>query len=174
MSRVANMPIPLSKELSVERQSNLLTIKAGKKSITVIIPTGVEPVISEQNIVVQFNEKDKMQAGTFRANTYNAVIGLTKGFEKKMLLVGVGYKVAKEGESLNFSLGFSHPVTYNCKDGVSFDVLSATEFVVKGVDKQMVGQVASEIRSFRPPEPYKGKGVRYADEVIELKETKKK
>ncbi len=113
-------------------------------------------------------------SGTTRAIIHNMVVGVTDGFEKKLELVGVGYRAQAKGKTLNLTLGFSHPVDYALPEGVTADTPSQTEIVVKGIDKQKVGQVAAEIRAFRPPEPYKGKGVRYADEVIVRKEAKKK
>ena len=112
--------------------------------------------------------------GTMRANLQNMVTGVSKGFEKRLTLVGVGYRAQAQGATLNLSLGFSHPVVYPLPDGVKAECPTQTEIVIKGVDKQKIGQVASEIRAFRKPEPYKGKGVRYADEVVIIKETKKK
>jgi len=112
--------------------------------------------------------------GTVRANLNNMVNGVAKGFEKKLTLVGVGYRAQAQGDVLNLSLGFSHPVAHKMPAGVKVEVPTQTEVLIKGVDKQLVGQVAAEIRAYRPPEPYKGKGVRYADEVVALKETKKK
>ena len=123
-------------------------------------------------------ENDSREAnalsGTFRALVANMVKGVSDGFEKKLQLVGVGYRAQAQGKALNLSLGFSHPVVYNLPDGITAQMPSQTEIVISGADRQKVGQVAAEIRGFRPPEPYKGKGVRYADETVVLKETKKK
>jgi large subunit ribosomal protein L6 len=116
----------------------------------------------------------KAMSGTVRALVANMVQGVSKGFEKKLSLIGVGYKAAAQGKSLNLSLGFSHPVDYALPEGIKAETPSPTEIVIKGIDKQRVGQVAAEVRAFRPPEPYKGKGVRYIDEVVQIKETKKK
>ena len=112
-------------------------------------------------------------AGTFRSLINNMVVGVSDGFEKKLSLVGVGYRAQSQGKTLNLALGFSHPIEYEAPEGISIEVPSQTEIVIKGCDKQKVGQVASEIRAFRPPEPYKGKGVRYADERVVRKEAKK-
>ena len=113
-------------------------------------------------------------SGTMRALVANMVQGVSKGFEKKLSLIGVGYKAAAQGTSLNLALGFSHPVDYALPAGVKAETPTPTEIVIRGIDKQRVGQVAAEVRAFRPPEPYKGKGVRYVDEVVQIKETKKK
>jgi large subunit ribosomal protein L6 len=113
-------------------------------------------------------------SGTVRALVNNMVIGVTKGFERKLNLVGVGYRAQAQGDKLNLTLGFSHPVVHQMPDGVKAETPSQTEIVIKGIDKQQVGQVAAEVRAYRQPEPYKGKGVRYSDEVVVLKETKKK
>jgi large subunit ribosomal protein L6 len=118
-------------------------------------------------------EADAM-SGTLRALLANMVVGVTKGFERKLTLVGVGYRAQAQGEKLNLSLGFSHPVVHQMPKGVKVETPTQTEILIKGIDKQQVGQVAAEVRAYRPPEPYKGKGVRYADEVVVLKETKKK
>jgi len=114
------------------------------------------------------------QAGTARANTFNLIKGVTEGWEKKLTLIGVGYRAQARGKVLNLTLGFSHPVNYDLPEGVSVETPSQTEVVVKGIDKQKVGQAAAEIRAFRPPEPYKGKGVRYTDEQVVRKDAKKK
>ena len=119
-------------------------------------------------------ENGSAHSGTMRALLANMVTGVTKGFEKKLTLVGVGYRAQALGAKLNLSLGYSHPVVHDMPDGIKVETPSQTEIVIKGIDKQVVGQVAAEVRGYRPPEPYKGKGVRYADEVIVLKETKKK
>ena len=119
-------------------------------------------------------ENGSAHSGTVRALLANMVTGVTKGFEKKLTLVGVGYRAQAQGAKLNLSLGYSHPVVHDMPDGIKVETPSQTEIVIKGIDKQVVGQVAAEVRGYRPPEPYKGKGVRYADEVIVLKETKKK
>jgi large subunit ribosomal protein L6 len=116
----------------------------------------------------------KAMSGTLRAVVANMVQGVHKGFEKKLSLVGVGYKAAAQGKTLNLALGFSHPVDYALPEGIKAETPSPTEILIKGIDKQRVGQVAAEVRAFRPPEPYKGKGVRYANEVVIIKETKKK
>jgi large subunit ribosomal protein L6 len=124
--------------------------------------------------VVNDSRHAKAMSGTLRALVANMVHGVSKGFEKKLSLIGVGYKAAAQGKSLNLALGFSHPVDYALPEGIKAETPTPTEIVIKGIDKQRVGQVAAEVRAFRPPEPYKGKGVRYIDEVVQIKETKKK
>jgi large subunit ribosomal protein L6 len=136
-------------------------------------------LIENQNNELSFkvaneSREAKAMSGTLRALVFNMVQGVSQGFEKKLSLVGVGYKAAAQGKSLNLSLGFSHPVDYALPEGIKAETPSPTEIVIKGIDKQRVGQVAAEVRAFRPPEPYKGKGVRYIDEVVIIKETKKK
>ena len=125
-------------------------------------------------VVAKDSQQANAMSGTLRALVNNMVTGVTKGFERRLTLVGVGYRAQAQGDKLNLSLGYSHPVVHNMPQGVKVETPSQTEIVIRGVDKQLVGQVAAEIRAYRPPEPYKGKGVRYADEVVVLKETKKK
>jgi large subunit ribosomal protein L6 len=142
---------PLSPHLRVKREANQVLVEAGDESI----------------------QADAM-SGTLRALLANMVQGVSKGFERKLTLVGVGYRAQAQGDKLNLSLGFSHPVVHQMPKGVKVETPTQTEILIKGIDKQQVGQVAAEVRAYRPPEPYKGKGVRYADEVVILKETKKK
>ena len=135
---------------------------------------GVKVLQGDKQLEVQFDASNRMQAGATRAHLANIVTGISKGYERKLELVGVGYRAAVQGKTLNLTLGFSHPVSVDMPEGVSVEAPSQTEIVIKGIDKQRVGQVAAEIRELRPPEPYKGKGVRYAGEQISLKEGKKK
>ncbi|MDD3763861.1 MAG: 50S ribosomal protein L6 [Nevskiales bacterium] len=176
MSRVAKMPIPLPAGVQIEATDGEVTVKGAKATLTVRIPPAVtfdvapgEAKVSEASI-----KANAMAAGTARAVVNNAVVGVSTGYEIKLNLVGVGYRAAAQGNKVNLSLGFSHPIEYPVPAGVTVETPNQTEVVVKGADKKMVGQVASDIRRFRPPEPYKGKGVRYATERVVLKEGKKK
>ena len=177
MSRVAKKPVELPKGVEINIDGQAITVKGGKGSLSRDIHNSVG--ITQQDNVVSFAPKDGSKAamaltGTTRALVNNMVIGVTEGFQKKLELVGVGYRAQAQGQKLNLTLGFSHPVEYAVPEGVSVETPSQTEVLVTGVDKQKVGQVAAEIRAYRPPEPYKGKGVKYADEVIVRKEAKKK
>jgi large subunit ribosomal protein L6 len=176
MSRVANNPIQLPKGVEVTL-GDMITVKGPLGSLTQKASAYVK--VSKDGEVITFvPNNDSIQAnamsGTMRALLANMVNGVSKGFEKKLTLVGVGYRAQAQGENLNLSLGFSHPVVHKMPAGVKAETPSQTEIIVKGIDRQKVGQVAADIRAYRPPEPYKGKGVRYADEVVVLKETKKK
>lgn len=177
MSRIANKPvtIPAGVEVKVSGQAVSVKGKNGQLSIDVH-----ENVNVEQNEgALHFSGQEGVagsvaMAGTMRSLAANLVVGVTQGFEKKLTLVGVGYRAQAQGKVLNLTLGFSHPVNYAVPDGITIETPSQTEIVVKGMDKQVVGQVAAEIRAYRPPEPYKGKGVRYNDEHVLRKEAKKK
>jgi len=156
---------------------DVVTVKGKKGSLQLNMHPAVE-ILNKDNVLTfaprdQDSKSDAM-AGTFRALLNNMVTGVTAGFEKKLELVGVGYRAQVQGKALNLTLGFSHPVVYPIPEGITAETPSQTEIIVKGMDKQKVGQVAADIRAFRPPEPYKGKGVKYADEVIARKEAKKK
>ena len=177
MSRIAKLPVPLPKGVEAVISDSAVTIKAGKSALALSLHPSV--VVKNENGMLRVSLKEGHAeadacAGTMRALLSNAVKGVTKGFEKKLELVGVGYRAQTQGKTLNLTLGFSHPVNYKVPEGVSIDTPSQTEIVIKGTDRQKVGQVAAEIRGFRPPEPYKGKGVRYANERVVLKEAKKK
>lgn len=176
MSRVAKMPVKLPAGVQVSSADGLLTVKSAKTSLSVRVPPKVQIDVQGDTISVSAASvtADNMQAGTFRALLNNAVVGVSKGYEKKLNLVGVGYRAAVAGKKVNLSLGFSHPVEYPIPEGITVETPTQTEIIVKGADKKMVGQVASDIRAYRPPEPYKGKGVRYSTEKVELKEAKKK
>ena len=156
---------------------DVVTVKGKKGSLQLNLHPAVE-IVNKDNVLTfaprDQSPKSDAMAGTFRALLNNMVTGVTAGFEKKLELVGVGYRAQVQGKALNLTLGFSHPVVYPIPEGITAETPSQTEIVVKGVDKQKVGQVAADIRAFRPPEPYKGKGVKYADEVIARKEAKKK
>ena len=177
MSRVAKAPVAIPAGVEVKLAGDKLTIKGKQGELALDIHASV--AISQEENVLKFAPKaaDKQSnalAGTFRALVNNMVTGVSVGFEKKLLLQGVGYRAKAAGNTLNLSLGFSHPVDYTLPEGVTAETPSQTEVVIKGIDKQKVGQVAAEIRGYRPPEPYKGKGVRYADENVRRKEAKKK
>ncbi len=176
MSRVAKALIELPQGVTASISPELVTIKGGKGSLTLPLKKGISVVQEEKRLAVKYTADDAlgMQAGATRAHLANMVLGVTKGYERKLELVGVGFRAQVQGKALNLTLGFSHPVSYAIPEGIVIETPSQTEIVVKGVDRQRVGQVAAEIRGLRPPEPYKGKGVRYANEKIELKEGKKK
>jgi large subunit ribosomal protein L6 len=174
MSRVAKAPIALPSGTDLKVEGAQVQVKGPKGTLTLELHPGVSLVRNENQITVKpANDSDMAMAGTFRSLVNNLVVGVSAGFEKKLALVGVGYRAQVQGNNLTLALGFSHPVEYTAPAGITIEVPSQTEIVVKGCDKQKVGQVAAEIRSFRPPEPYKGKGVRYADEHVARKEAKK-
>jgi large subunit ribosomal protein L6 len=177
MSRVAKKPVDLPKGVTATLESGSVTVKGAKGSLTLPLVRGITVAQEEQQLLVKVDDGAKSlvpAAGATRAHLANMVTGVTSGFERKLELVGVGYRASVQGTALNLTLGFSHPVNYPVPEGVSIETPSQTEVLVKGIDRQKVGQVAAEIRAFRPPEPYKGKGVRYAGEKIVLKEGKKK
>ena len=177
MSRVAKMPIvvPAGAEVAISAQA--ITVK-GPLGVLSQALTGQVKVENNAGTLSFVAANDSREAnamsGTLRALVNNMVTGVTKGFEKKLNLVGVGYKAQAQGDKLNLSLGFSHPVVHAMPAGVTCATATPTEIIIKGIDRQQVGQVAAEVRAYRSPEPYKGKGVRYADEVVKIKETKKK
>ncbi|HEY6021241.1 MAG TPA: 50S ribosomal protein L6 [Candidatus Paceibacterota bacterium] len=177
MSRVAKNPIALPAGVDVALAANQITVKGPLGTLKQALNTDVAVERQGDTLVCKAtNETARSNAmsGTIRALVANMVVGVTKGFERKLTLVGVGYRAQAAGDALNLSLGFSHPVVHKMPSGVKVATPSQTEIVLTGADKQQVGQVAAEIRAYRQPEPYKGKGVRYADEVVILKETKKK
>ena len=177
MSRVAKNPVALPKGVEVSLAGGNVTVKGPLGSLTLNRNPAVEVVVEGEQLMVKpvaGAENANALSGTTRALLANLVNGVSKGFEKKLTLVGVGYRAAAQGDTLNLSLGFSHPVAHKMPAGVKVETPSQTEVLIKGIDKQQVGQVAAEIRAYRKPEPYKGKGVRYADEVVILKETTKK
>ncbi len=177
MSRVAKNPIQLPAGVEVTLAANEISVKGALGTLTQALRSDVS-VQREGEQLLCTASNDSMQAnamsGTIRALIANMVVGVSKGFERKLTLVGVGYRALAAGDTLNLTLGYSHPVVYKMPNGVSVATPTQTEIVLKSTNKQRVGQVAAEIRAFREPEPYKGKGVRYADEVVILKETKKK
>ena len=176
MSRVAKNPVPLPQGVTATIAGDAVTIKRAKGSLS--LPLGKDVSVSEKDKALQVAFTDaegaRTRAGSTRAHLANMVNGVTKGYERKLELVGVGFRAAVAGKTLNLTLGFSHVVAFPIPEGITIEAPTQTEVLVKGVDKQRVGQVAAEIRSVRPPEPYKGKGVKYSDEKITLKEGKKK
>jgi len=177
MSRVAKMPVELPQGVDFNLSGTTVTLKGSNGVLSMELNPEVELANEDGKLSVTARSGSRFSSamsGTTRALLANMVRGVTDGFEKKLELRGVGYRAALQGNKLNLTLGFSHPVSYDVPDDVSIETPSQTEVIIKGIDKQRVGQVAAEIRRFRPPEPYKGKGVRYADERVMLKEAKKK
>ena len=175
MSRIAKNPVGVPKEVDVVLDETNITVKGPKGELNLNIHPTVRIEKNENQLLVnaQTNSSWAM-AGTFRALVQNMVSGVSQGFERKLEIIGVGYRAQAKGSKLNLSLGFSHPVEYNMPEGVTAETPTQTEVVIKGIDKQKVGQVAAEIRAFRPPEPYKGKGIRYSGEYVVRKQAKKK
>jgi large subunit ribosomal protein L6 len=179
MSRIAKMPVKLPQGVNATLAADAVTVKGAKGALTLKLADGVTVAQQDQSLVVVIAEGKATTeriaaAGATRANLANMVTGVAKGFERKLELVGVGYRASVQGKNLNLTLGFSHPVAFPVPEGISIETPSQTEIVVKGTDRHKVGQVAAVIRGYRPPEPYKGKGVRYAGEKIVMKEGKKK
>lgn len=177
MSRIAKQPVELPKGVTAELQGQSLSVKGPKGSLALDVNSEATVEQEESQLKVSARSGSRFSnaiAGTTRALIKNMIVGVSNGFERKLELVGVGYRAQAQGQKLNLTLGFSHPVVYQVPEGVTVETPSQTEIVVKGIDKQRVGQVAAELRRYRPPEPYKGKGVRYSDERIVLKEAKKK
>ena len=177
MSRVGKMPVALPNGAEATITAEQITVKGPLGSLTQPLTKKVKVVNNNGSLsfeVADDSREANAMSGTLRALVNNMVNGVTKGFEKKLTLVGVGYRAAAQGDKLNLSLGFSHPVVHQMPQGVKVETPTQTEIVIKGIDRQRVGQVAAEVRAYRSPEPYKGKGVRYSDEVVVLKETKKK
>jgi large subunit ribosomal protein L6 len=177
MSRVANNPVSLPSGVEVKLDGQALAVKGGKGSLELAVHSLVEVHLGYGVLTFasrNSSKESRAMSGTIRSLVSNMVTGVNEGFEKKLQLNGVGYRAKATGNTLNLTLGFSHPVDYDLPEGIVAETPSQTEIVIKGIDKQAVGQVAAEIRAFRPPEPYKGKGVRYADEHVRRKEAKKK
>lgn len=176
MSRVAKRPVELPQGVTATVAPAAVTIKGAKGSLTLALGAGIKVVQDKQTLAVQEGEGENANAaaGATRAHLANMVLGVSKGYDRKLELVGVGYRAAVQGKVLNLTLGFSHPVAFPIPEGITIETPSQTEILIKGIDRQKVGQTAAVIRGFRPPEPYKGKGVRYSDEKITLKEAKKK
>jgi large subunit ribosomal protein L6 len=177
MSRIAKAPVDILSGVEISIAGQEVTVKGKNGTLVRVLNDAVEVVQEENQLVAKPREGEAngwAQSGTARSLLNNMILGVSQGFEKKLLLNGVGYRAQAQGAKLNLTLGFSHPVAYEMPEGVSVETPSQTEIIVKGVDKQLIGQVAANIRAYRPPEPYKGKGVRYADEVVRRKEAKKK
>jgi len=177
MSRVGKLPVPLPKGVEANVAANAVSIKGPLGTLALPLTQDIRVKKEGDSLEIEVaNDSDRADAmsGTVRAIMANMVTGVTKGFEKKLTLVGVGYRAQAQGDKLNLSLGFSHPVVHQMPKGVKCETPTQTEILIKGMDRQLVGQVAAEVRAYRPPEPYKGKGVRYADERVVVKETKKK
>jgi large subunit ribosomal protein L6 len=177
MSRVAKKPVELPQGVSATIGADSVTVKGAKGSLSLALKRGIKVVQQEKNLEVEAAEGVEglnAIAGSIRAHLANMVTGVTKGYEKKLELVGVGYRAAVQAKNLTLTLGYSHLINYAIPEGVTIETPSQTEILVKGIDRQRVGQTAAEIRAFRSPEPYKGKGVKYSDEKISLKEAKKK
>ncbi len=175
MSRVAKLPISVPKGIELNIQADSVSVKGPKGTLSIARPAGVEIKIEDGNVnLAPADASRDAITGTIRAILANMVKGVSEGFERKLELVGVGYRAAMQGKDLSLSLGFSHPVVFKTPEGITIATPTQTEILVQGADKQRVGEVAAKIRGFRPPEPYKGKGVKYAEEKIFRKEGKKK
>ena len=176
MSRVAKALVELPQGVTATVTTDAVTIKGAKGSLNLALASGIRIEQQDKRLAVKYGDGEglAMRAGATRAHLANMVLGVSKGYERKLELVGVGFRAQVQGKTLNLTLGFSHPVNFPVPEGINIETPSQTEIIVKGIDRQKVGQVAAEIRGIRPPEPYKGKGVRYANEKIELKEGKKK
>ena len=176
MSRVAKNPVVIPEKVEVNVIDNLITVKGPLGELKQLLTDDVE--VKKEDVILTFSAKkstkfSKAMSGTIRSLVQNMVTGVSVGFEKKLTLMGVGYRATVQGSNINLELGFSHPVNHKLPDGVTAQTPSPTEILLKSSNKQMIGQVASEIRAYRPPEPYKGKGVRYSDEYVAIKEAKK-
>ena len=175
MSRVAKRPVELPAGVTAAIAANTVKVKGAKGELTLVVADGVSVEQKEKTLVCAYaSDASRMSAGAARAHLANMVTGVSKGYERKLELVGVGYRAAVQGKVLGLTLGFSHAVNFPIPDGISMETPSQTEIIIKGADRQAVGQIAAEVRAIRPPEPYKGKGIRYSDERVVLKETKKK
>ena len=177
MSRIANYPVVVPEKVEVTVKPDEISVKGPLGTLTQKVSQRVKIERVEDRLEFKMNENSRQAnalSGTVRALVANMVTGVTKGFERRLTLVGVGYRAQAQGDKLNLTLGFSHPVVHQLPKGVKAETPTQTEIVIKGTDKQVVGQVAAEVRRYRSPEPYKGKGVRYTGEQITLKETKKK
>jgi large subunit ribosomal protein L6 len=177
MSRIGNAPVAIPSGVEVTLAANQISVKGPLGTLSQRVSPLLE-IRRDGSKVLVAKRNDSMEAnalsGTLRALVANMVRGVTKGFESRLTLVGVGYRAQAQGDKLNLTVGYSHPVVHQMPKGIKVETPSQTDIVIKGIDRQLVGQVAAEVRGYRPPEPYKGKGIRYADEKVELKETKKK
>jgi large subunit ribosomal protein L6 len=175
MSRVAKRPVELPQGVTATIAANTIKVKGAKGELSLAVADGVTVEQKEKQLQVNFaSAASRMSAGAARAHLSNMVTGVSKGYERKLELVGVGYRAAVQGKTLNLTLGFSHAVNFPIPEGISMETPSQTEIIIKGIDRQKIGQVCAKIRAIRPPEPYKGKGVRFSGEQITLKEGKKK
>ena len=177
MSRIANNPVSIPKGVEITLNGQEVTVKGSKGNLAMTLHDLVGISQEEDRLqlkAVEVSKKSVALAGTFRSLVNNMVVGVSTGFQKELQLQGVGYRAQAQGKKLNLSLGFSHPVVYEVPEGIDIETPTQTQVIVKGIDKQLVGQVSADIRAFRPPEPYKGKGVRYVDEYVKRKEAKKK
>jgi len=175
MSRVANNPVTLPKGVEVTINGRDVQVKGAKGSLSLALGDGIDLASEDGVVTISYaGDARKAMAGTTRALVNNMVKGVSDGWERKLVLNGVGYRAKASGSTVNLTIGLSHPVDYQLPDGLSAETPSQTEIVIKGIDKQAVGEAAAKIRSFRPPEPYKGKGIRYEDEYVRRKEAKKK
>ena len=177
MSRIANNPVSIPKGVEITLKGQEVTVKGSKGKLTMILHdlVGISQVEDWLQLkAVEVSKASVALAGTSRSLVNNMVLGVSSGFQKELQLQGVGYRAQAQGKKLNLSLGFSHPVVYEVPEGIDIETPTQTQVIVKGIDKQLVGQVSADIRAFRPPEPYKGKGVRYVDEYVKRKEAKKK
>jgi len=177
MSRIAKIPVSLVKGVEASVAAGAITVKGPLGTLTRPVSANVKVTVNDGKVSFVAGDESreaKAMSGTLRALVAGMVQGVSKGFERKLTLVGVGYRAQAQGDKLNLSLGFSHPIVHQMPAGVKAETPTQTEIPIKGADKQKVGQVAAEVRGYKPPEPYKGKGVRYSDEVVVLKETKKK
>jgi large subunit ribosomal protein L6 len=177
MSRIAKVPVSLVKGVEASVAAGAITVKGPLGTLTRTVTANVKVTVDDGKVTFAAGDESreaKAMSGTLRALVAGMVQGVSKGFERKLNLVGVGYRAQAQGDKLNLSLGFSHPIVHQMPAGVKAETPTQTEIIIKGADKQKVGQVAAEVRGYKPPEPYKGKGVRYSDEVVVIKETKKK
>ncbi len=177
MSRIAKIPVPLVKGVEANVANGNIIVKGPLGTLTRAVTANVKVTVADGTVSFVAGDETreaKAMSGTLRALVAGMVHGVSKGFERKLTLVGVGYRAQAQGDKLNLSLGFSHPIVHQMPAGVKAETPTQTEILIKGADKQKVGQVAAEVRGYKPPEPYKGKGVRYSDEVVVIKETKKK
>ena len=174
MSKVASKPVELSSDIKFNVTNNIIHIEGPKGKLEFVKPDDITIVQTDNLLNVSTNSESTAMSGTTRALISNMVTGVSKGWEKKLLLVGVGYRAKADKLKLELVVGYSHPVNFKIPEGITIETPSQTEIVISGIDKQKVGQVAADIRSVRPPEPYKGKGIKYADEQIVKKEAKKK
>ncbi|MDD9890042.1 MAG: 50S ribosomal protein L6 [Gammaproteobacteria bacterium] len=177
MSRIANTPVTLPKGVEASLSDSAISVKGSKGNLNLSLHDLVTVAQDGEDLKVSAKDGSRQAgalAGTFRSLINNMVVGVSEGFQKKLELQGVGYRAKASGKTVNLTVGYSHPINYQLPDGVTAETPSQTEIVISGADKQLVGQVAAELRKFRPPEPYKGKGIRYADERVYRKEAKKK